>query len=236
MAQQDSAAPNTIKKDVSLLRMKVAIVTMFSGLSSTYSLVNVVADQIQMLLQADIPVKVLVSETCPDSDRTGIFLDQRIEWVKVTNTLNGKNITWHDYSHVSGNVHETFFQEADVIAADFVRHLKDVDVCILHDILYQGWHLVHNIAIRTAQKQLPHVRFLAFTHSLPLNRPREVEYPLFRTIYRHAPDPVYLPHLFRHSRIGQTIRYSRGKMRGRIQYTAASLLHEPGCAAGGRKH
>lgn len=157
--------------------MKVAIVTMFSGLSSTYSLVNVVADQIQMLLQADIPVKVLVSETCPDSDRTGIFLDQRIEWVKVTNTLNGKNITWHDYSHVSGNVHETFFQEADVIAADFVRHLKDVDVCILHDILYQGWHLVHNIAIRTAQKQLPHVRFLAFTHSLPLNRPREVEYP-----------------------------------------------------------
>ena len=177
LAQQDSAAPNTIKKDVSLLRMKVAIVTMFSGLSSTYSLVNVVADQIQMLLQADIPVKVLVSETCPDSDRTGIFLDQRIEWVKVTNTLNGKNITWHDYSHVSGNVHETFFQEADVIAADFVRHLKDVDVCILHDILYQGWHLVHNIAIRTAQKQLPHVRFLAFTHSLPLNRPREVEYP-----------------------------------------------------------
>lgn len=157
--------------------MKVAIVTMFSGLSSTYSLVNVVADQIQMLLQADIPIKVLVSETCPDSDRTGIFLDQRIEWVKVTNTLNGKNITWHDYSHVSGNVHETFFQEADVIAADFVRHLKDVDVCILHDILYQGWHLVHNIAIRTAQKQLPHVRFLAFTHSLPLNRPREVEYP-----------------------------------------------------------
>ena len=155
LAQQDSAAPNTIKKDVSLLRMKVAIVTMFSGLSSTYSLVNVVADQIQMLLQADIPVKVLVSETCPDSDRTGIFLDQRIEWVKVTNTLNGKNITWHDYSHVSGNVHETFFQEADVIAADFVRHLKDVDVCILHDILYQGWHLVHNIAIRTAQKQLP---------------------------------------------------------------------------------
>lgn len=157
--------------------MKVAIVTMFSGLSSTYSLVNVVADQIQMLLQAGIPVKVLVSETCPDSDRTGIFLDQRIEWVKVTNTLNGKNITWHDYSHVSGNVHETFFQEADVIAADFVRHLKDVDVCILHDILYQGWHLVHNIAIRTAQKHLPHVRFLAFTHSLPLNRPREVEYP-----------------------------------------------------------
>ena len=46
--------------------MKVAILTMFTGLSPTYSLVNVVADQIAMLLQAGISVKVLVSETCQD--------------------------------------------------------------------------------------------------------------------------------------------------------------------------
>ena len=51
--------------------MKVAILTMFSGLSTTYSLVNVVADQIRMLLQANVTVKVLVSETCPDEERTG---------------------------------------------------------------------------------------------------------------------------------------------------------------------
>ena len=34
--------------------MKAAILTMFSGLSSTYSLVNVVADQIRMLLDAGV--------------------------------------------------------------------------------------------------------------------------------------------------------------------------------------
>lgn len=34
--------------------MKVAILTMFSGLATTYSLVNVVADQIKMLLEAGI--------------------------------------------------------------------------------------------------------------------------------------------------------------------------------------
>ena len=107
--------------------MKVAILTMFSGLSATYSLVNVVADQIKMLLDARVAVKVLVSETCPDKERTGIFLDERIEWVKITNTLNGNNITWHDYSTPTGQVHETFFQEADLIAADFVKHLKDVE-------------------------------------------------------------------------------------------------------------
>lgn len=171
--------------------MKVAILTMFSGLSTTYSLVNVVADQIEMLLQANVEVKVLVCETCPDQERTGIFLDERIEWVKITNTLNGKNIIWHDYADAVGTVHESFYDEANVIASDFVRHLKDVDVCILHDILYQGWHLIHNVAIRIAQKELPHVRFLAFTHSLPLNRPREMEEP-FSARYTSMPNTIFV--------------------------------------------
>ena len=47
----------------------------------------------------------------------------------------------------------------------------------MHDILYQGLHLVHNIAIRKAQKELPNIRFLEFTHSLPVNRPKGLEYP-----------------------------------------------------------
>lgn len=91
--------------------MKVAILTMFSGLSTTYSLVNVVADQIKMLLDANVSVKVLVCETCPDSERTGIFSDARLEWGKITNTLNGQPIVWHDYSGASGTVHETFLRK-----------------------------------------------------------------------------------------------------------------------------
>ncbi|MEI3580817.1 MAG: hypothetical protein V8Q30_13005 [Acutalibacteraceae bacterium] len=51
--------------------MKAAILTMFTGLSPTYSLVNVAADQIRMLLDAGIEVRMLVSETCPDRERTG---------------------------------------------------------------------------------------------------------------------------------------------------------------------
>lgn len=60
--------------------MKVAILTMFSGLSTTYSLVNVVADQIRMLLEAQVELKILVCETCPDEERWGVFLDPRLEW------------------------------------------------------------------------------------------------------------------------------------------------------------
>ena len=157
--------------------MKVAILTMFSGLSTTYSLVNVVADQIKMLLEAQVEIKVLVSESCPDSERWGIFLDKRLDWIKVTNTCNGSPIIWRDYSFPTGKVHQGFYEEAECIAKDYIRHLQDVDVCIMHDILYQGWHLVHNVAIRKAQKLLPKVRFLAFTHSLPVSRPQNLDEP-----------------------------------------------------------
>ena len=157
--------------------MKVAILTMFSGLATTYSLVNVVADQIKMLLEAQVELKILVCETCPDEERWGIFRDPRLEWVKITNTCGGTPIVWHDYSAPTGTVHESFYAEAEQIAKDYVRHLQDVDVCILHDILYQGWHLVHNVAIRQAQRSLPGVKFLAFTHSLPVIRPQKMEEP-----------------------------------------------------------
>ena len=157
--------------------MHVAILTMFNGLSPTYSLVNVVADQLRMLLAAGIPVKVLVAETCPDRERTGVFADPRIQWVKIVNTRHGRPFTWHDYSGAAGTVHGSFYAEAARIAEDYVNALRDVDVCLLHDILYQGWHLVHNIALRRAQQALPHVRFLAFTHSLPVPRPKSMAAP-----------------------------------------------------------
>ena len=157
--------------------MKVAILTMFNGLSTTYSLVNVVSDQLNMLLDAGISVKLLVSEHCQETERWGVFLDERIEWVKIKNTLHGKQIQWYDYSIPVGVVHDTFFEETELIAEDFVTHLQDVDICIMHDILYQGWHLVHNVAIRKAQLKLPQLRFLAFTHSLPVNRPKEISAP-----------------------------------------------------------
>lgn len=157
--------------------MTVAILTMFNGLSSTYSLVNVVADQIQMLLDAGVTVKLLVSQDCPDGDRQGIFADKRIVWAKVVNRMRGLPIIWRDYTQATAQVHEGFFEEADIIAADYVRLLQDVNVCMLHDILYQGWHLVHNVAIRKAQEHLPHLRFLSFTHSLPAIHPSVLEWP-----------------------------------------------------------
>ena len=151
--------------------MKVAILTMFNGLDRTYSLVNVVGEHLRMLLDNGISVKLLVSEDCSDIERSGIFADQRIEWIKVTNRLNGNLIHWHDYSQPFGDLHKTFFEEADVIADDLEIKLKGVDICLMHDIHYQGWHLLHNVAVRKVQEKLSDLRFIAFTHSAPVRRP-----------------------------------------------------------------
>ncbi|MEG2081750.1 MAG: glycosyltransferase [Oscillospiraceae bacterium] len=157
--------------------MKIAVLTMFNGLSNTYSLVNVVEEQLKMLLCHGMEIKVLVSEHCPDSERRGVFCDERLEWVKVINSKGGEMFHWRTYTGAQDKIHDSFFEEAESIATDFVKHLQDVDVCIMHDILYQGVHLVHNVAVRKAQKQLPNVRFLAFTHSAPANH-IEAPYPI----------------------------------------------------------
>lgn len=164
---------------------------MFNGLSKTYSLVNVVAEHLKMLLDAGVETKVLVSQDCPDSEREGIFDDKRINWVKITNRLEGEQIHWRDYAQPDGEVHDTFLMEAEVIAKDLENHLQDVDVCIMHDIHYQGWHLIHNVAIRKAQENLPQVKFIAVTHSAPVNRPPKLKYP-FSCRYTPMPNTIYV--------------------------------------------
>ena len=171
--------------------MKVAVLTMFNGLSNTYSLVNVVAEHLKMMLDGGIQTKVLVSEDCPDSDRRGIFADERLEWIKITNRVGEKQIHWHDYSQPTGELHESFFEEADVIAQDMETNLSDVDVCIMHDIHYQGWHLLHNVAIRKVQEKLNHIKFIAITHSAPVNRPPNLNYP-FSCRYTPMPNTIYV--------------------------------------------
>lgn len=171
--------------------MTVSILTMFNGLSSTYSLVNVVADHVKMLLDNNYDVKILAGEDLHDSEKYGIFLDPRITWVKIINNINGERIHWRDYSMGSGEVHSTFSDEVKIIGNDIAEKLQDADICIMHDILYQGWHLVHNLAVRIAQKKLPHLKFISFTHSLPVERPKKIQYP-FSMRYTEMANTIYV--------------------------------------------
>ncbi|MEG0846781.1 MAG: glycosyltransferase, partial [Niameybacter sp.] len=139
--------------------MIVALLTMFKTLKSSYSLVHIVENQIQMLLTHNCQVRILVSESCRDEERFGSFLDERLEWVRIPNTIDGKEIVWHDYSDTTLPLHEGFKKEVEMTSQAYVEVLQDVEVCILHDILYQGMHYMHNCALRSAQEKLPHIGF-----------------------------------------------------------------------------
>ncbi len=152
--------------------MKVALMTLFNGLDSSYSLVNVVKDQLTMLLKHDIKVKILVSEQCDLSHLEGIFASSQIEWCLITNSINGERIKWIDYSLPSDSLHSSFNEEVNIISKSLLQHLQDVDICFLHDILFQGWHYIHNIAIRQVSNSLTNLNFISFTHSFPLIRPK----------------------------------------------------------------
>ena len=83
----------------------------------------------------DIPVKLLVSEYCPDTERPGIFSDGRIEWVKIKSSIDGNQIELYDYSNPESKLHKTFYSEAKFFAGEFEKALSDVDVCIMHGSL-----------------------------------------------------------------------------------------------------
>ncbi|MEK0313435.1 glycosyltransferase [Cohnella sp. 56] len=171
--------------------MNIAVLTMFNGLSPTYSLVQVAELQLRMLLNAGMNVRLLVSEDCPLSERYGAYLDERLTWVPVANRCAGGQIHWRDYTQHAGRTHEGFEAETETIACDLIRKLADADVCIMHDILYQGWHLVHNVAVRRAQLALPRLRFLSMVHSAPAPRPRRTEWP-FSARYTPMPNTLHL--------------------------------------------
>jgi glycosyltransferase involved in cell wall biosynthesis len=61
----------------------------------------------------------------------------------------------------------------------------------MHDIHYQGWHLVHNVAIRKAQERLSEIKFIAFTHSAPVNHPPKTQWP-FSARYTAMPKTTYV--------------------------------------------
>lgn len=158
--------------------MKVTILTLFSSLPTTYSLVNVVDEQLKMLLEHDVEVTLIVAESCRNSERHGVFRDDRICWRFIPHHIGGRQIKLYNYAEPDGTLHETFQEEADFFATAFEEVLGDADVCILHDILYQGWLYVYNIALRKAQKKLPHLRFLAFAHSYPARRPSNISHQM----------------------------------------------------------
>lgn len=161
--------------------MKIGILTMLNNLRNTNSTVNIVAEQLKMFLDANIDVKIIVSEDCHERERKDIFLDERIEWAKVRIGLRANQV----------KNEKSLFEEVDVMAKEFIEILAGVDICIMYKIHCEEAYLIYNIAIRTAQEKLPDIKFIAMNYSIPLDKRPQEKWP-FSAMYTSMPNTIYV--------------------------------------------
>ncbi len=134
--------------------ISIAILTTFRDDDNAYSLCNVVNDQLKMLVSHGYEPTVLVTEGFKPSRAYG---HEKVKLVHMPDQ-DRKNT-------VSAAVDDTFDKDVDNLLKSYREQLKDVNVIITHDIVYQTDAVKHNIALRLYQEERPDLRFLHWIHS-----------------------------------------------------------------------
>ena len=130
---------------------KVAILSSFSDFQKAYSLNIIVQQQIKMLLLNDYEPIVIVHDTFEPEE---IYAHPKVKIEKIPNVA----------CHNEVKKDETFDEDVNIIEKRLREILKDVDVVLTHDIIYQPACLKHNFASRRVAKDLP-VKWLHWIHS-----------------------------------------------------------------------
>lgn len=130
----------------------ICIFTTFSDNPEAYSLNRVVKDQLKMLLRGGYTPVVIVADSFQPS---GLYADSRVVIKKIPLVP----------VHNEVKKDETFDSDVESIYVSLKEILKDVDVVITHDIVYQPAALKHNIASRKLAKELPSIHWLHWIHS-----------------------------------------------------------------------
>lgn len=131
---------------------KIAIFTTFSDASEAYSLNRVVQDQIKMLVKNGYKPTVIVAEGFV---ATGMYADPavKIEYLPIVPV----------YNEIKKD--ESFEDDVKSLSQSLLKILKDIDVVITHDIIYQNACLKHNFAARKVALEIPKIKWLHWIHS-----------------------------------------------------------------------
>jgi glycosyltransferase involved in cell wall biosynthesis len=129
---------------------RIAIFTTFNSISEAYSLNRVVEDQIKMLLSGGYEITLLVAE---GFEAKGIYEETIIRYIP--------NVPVHNEVKKD----ETFDQDVKALEVSLEIILKNIDVVITHDIIYQNAALKHNFAARKIAEKYPNLKWLHWIHS-----------------------------------------------------------------------
>lgn len=131
---------------------KVVIFTSFSDNPEAYSLNIIVKSQLKMLLSHGYNPTVIVAEPFKPA---GLYADPRVIIKKIP------LVTVHNEVKKD----ETFEEDVEKIYAALKEILKDAQIVITHDIIYQNACLKHNFAARRVADDFPSLRWLHWIHS-----------------------------------------------------------------------
>jgi glycosyltransferase involved in cell wall biosynthesis len=131
---------------------KITIFTTFADISEAYSLNRVVMDQLKMLLQNGYKPSVIVADSFIPQ---GVYADERVQIVKIP-LVPVHNEVKKDPS---------FDEDVMMLTNALDEVLKDADVVLTHDIIYQNAALKHNFAARKIAEKYPKLRWLHWIHS-----------------------------------------------------------------------
>lgn len=149
---------------------KVVIFTTFADSQKAYSLNIVTQNQIKMLLIHGYEPTVIVHDTFVPE---GIYDHPKVTIEKIPNVP----------CHNEVKKDPTFDEDVAKIYNRLKEILKDGDVVITHDIVYQNACLKHNFAARKAAKELPGVKWLHWIHSATSPALLQMVRPIFTDEY-----------------------------------------------------
>ena len=148
--------------------LKIGILTTFYRWSKAYSLTSVVENQLLALVKHGYKPVLFVHDNFEDPGNDVIPKEVEIRKVIPRSKLV-------DYS-ANQPLEEGFWGQVGEAKKALEEHLKDIDVVLTHDWIFQGWFLNYNVAMRQAQPNLK-CRWLHWTHSAPSPRPLDLKEP-----------------------------------------------------------
>jgi len=138
----------TVKMD----KKKVTLFTTFADISEAYSLNRIVQDQLKMLLNGGYSPTVIVAESFQPK---GIYADERVTIKKIPSVP----------VHNEVKKDPSFEEDVLNLTNALMDVLKDTDVVITHDVVYQNAALKHNFAARKVAEKHPNIKWLHWIHS-----------------------------------------------------------------------
>lgn len=151
--------------------LKIGILTTFSDFDTSYSLVSVVKNQLEMLTKNGYPTVLFTLPQFKDD----AMVPKGVEIRKIVPQFKLEPYGTYD---LTIKVPFEFEVHAKTAQTAFEDNMQDINVMLTHDIFFINSYLIYNKACRDAMiGKLKGIRWFNWIHSGPSPRPSDIPYP-----------------------------------------------------------